>query len=399
MIATQTKAILLDAYRELQSKKLFWITLILSGIVVAAFACVDYNDIGVKVFWKQFDTPFLSTKVIAKIALYKNLFITLGVQIWLTYFAIILALVSTAPLFPDFLSSGAVDLYLARPLGRTRLLLTKYAVGLLFVALQVLIFCSASFLIIGVRTSFWVPDIFLAIPIVVLTYSYLWALCTAFGVITRSTIASLLMTLLVWFLTFGIHAGEVALLRQSISSQVTARFAREDVARLEGQIAIAATRPATTQPGNIEGAEQKIREKQLDEARTTAENTVDSFASWHRLIYAIYVLLPKTSETPDLLERWINDGFENTRRDARDRVRIEREEQEEQDREEDAETQRQNRRLGGLVPINFKLQAAIRQETRNVLHARSAPWLIGTSLLFEAATLALATWVFVKRDY
>ena len=30
---TQTMAIFLDAYRELNSRKLFWITLILSGVV------------------------------------------------------------------------------------------------------------------------------------------------------------------------------------------------------------------------------------------------------------------------------------------------------------------------------------------------------------------------------
>ncbi len=35
---TQTWGLLVDAYRELNSKKLFWVVLMLSGLVVLAFA-------------------------------------------------------------------------------------------------------------------------------------------------------------------------------------------------------------------------------------------------------------------------------------------------------------------------------------------------------------------------
>lgn len=42
----QTWAILFDAYRELNAKKLFWITLALSGLVVVAFAMVSLTPKG-----------------------------------------------------------------------------------------------------------------------------------------------------------------------------------------------------------------------------------------------------------------------------------------------------------------------------------------------------------------
>ncbi|NRA58263.1 MAG: hypothetical protein HRU13_09155, partial [Phycisphaerales bacterium] len=42
----QTLALMIDAYRELCAKKLFWITMILSTIVVAAFAMVGINETG-----------------------------------------------------------------------------------------------------------------------------------------------------------------------------------------------------------------------------------------------------------------------------------------------------------------------------------------------------------------
>ena len=36
----QTLALLIDAYRDLNSRKLFWITLIISGFVIIAFALI-----------------------------------------------------------------------------------------------------------------------------------------------------------------------------------------------------------------------------------------------------------------------------------------------------------------------------------------------------------------------
>ena len=44
---TQTWAVFLEAYRNLNSKKLFWTVLILSALVVVAFACVGINERGV----------------------------------------------------------------------------------------------------------------------------------------------------------------------------------------------------------------------------------------------------------------------------------------------------------------------------------------------------------------
>ena len=40
---TQTSAMFLDAYRDLHSKKLFWITLVLSLVIVLGFAVVGLS--------------------------------------------------------------------------------------------------------------------------------------------------------------------------------------------------------------------------------------------------------------------------------------------------------------------------------------------------------------------
>jgi len=53
--------------------------------------------------------------------------------------------------------------------------------------------------VLGIRGGVWEPGLFISIPIVVIFFSYLFAICVLLGLITKSTIASLLLTLLIWF--------------------------------------------------------------------------------------------------------------------------------------------------------------------------------------------------------
>jgi ABC-type transport system involved in multi-copper enzyme maturation permease subunit len=376
--ATQTLAMLKDAYRELNSKKLFWITMILSAVVVGAFGAVGFDEQGFSILWKSFRSPFLNTTVLPKAQLYKNLFVSLGVQSWLGFFAIILALVSTAPMFPDFLSGGAVDLYLARPLGRVRLFLTKYIVGLLFVGIQVAVFCLASFLVIGIRGGAWVPGIFLAVPVVVLMFSYLWCVCAFVGTITRSTIASLLLTMLAWVAVFGVHTTEALLLTFSVGSRVEMQELDRDVARFEGEIASLQARPATTKPKSIESVRLKTLEASLQKTRDERAKADDPFATWHTIAYIAKWPLPKTSETTALLERWLDRTFRGPR-----------------DRPEPDEDESKSRSFFQSPRVQRLTALEVDKEIRS----RSAAWVIGTSLMFEAAVLALTTWFFSRRDY
>src|SRR4029077_12078354 len=96
---------------------------------------------------------------------YKLMFNTLGVGIWLSWIATVLALISTAGIFPDMLTGGSIDLYLSKPISRLRLFFTKYLSALLFVGLQVGLFTLASFLVLGIRGGTWLWGLFLAIPI------------------------------------------------------------------------------------------------------------------------------------------------------------------------------------------------------------------------------------------
>ena len=336
----QTWVILLDAYRELNARRLFWITLVLSGLVVLVFALLGVSDAG-ELTIAGFEVP-LGIGMLEAEAMYKGLFVHFGIGFWLSWLAAILALVSTAGIFPEMISSGSVAMLMSKPIGRVRLFLTKYAGGLLFVTLQVSVFTLASFLVLGLRAGLWEPGLLLAIPLVVLFFSYLFCVCVLLGLITRSTIAALLLTLLVWFGFWAVHSVENTILQFRV-------HAEHEIARIEAGIEHGPPREVDARQSELEQAQREL----------------DNLALAHRIALGVATVVPKTGETIDLLRQAL---YETTTF------------QEQEDEHLDRWQQQQ-----------AALDEAIRQ--------RSAWWVIGSSLGFEAVVLVLAGWLFHRRDF
>lgn len=366
---TQTLAIFLDAYRELNARKLFWATLILSGLVVVLFSLLGINDRGLRVAVWDIELEALNTSVMSPELFYKSMFMSLGVGFWLSWIATILAVVSTASIFPDFVSGGAIDLSLSKPIGRLRLFLTKYVAGLLFVTLQVSVFSVAAFVLIGVKGGAWEPAIFLAIPIIVLFFSYLYCVCVLLGVVTRSTIAALMLTILFWFVIFLVHSAESTLLTFTVLNEKQAEALTFQSDRYEEQIQSL----QTEQPANDEEIKKKESEYQrLKDRMSSNKKTIGYLNTAHSISFAIKTLLPKTNETVGLLNRWLIDLAELP-------------EVEQKETPEDPFS-------GGRVP-------GIEREIEEILRKRSIYWVGGTSILFEMIVLSLAAWLFVRRDF
>ena len=75
------------------------------------------------------------------------------------------------------MTAGSIDLFVQKLICLVGLFFTEYLAGLLFAALQVTIFTAACFLVIGPRGPVWEPGLFLAVPIVVCFFSYLFSVC------------------------------------------------------------------------------------------------------------------------------------------------------------------------------------------------------------------------------
>ena len=392
LIASQTWALTIDAYRQVQSRKLFWITLILSTLVAASFATVGINANGLKVLWfDEFGGEVFNSNLISPAAFYKLIFLNFGVGIWLAWAAIILALVSTAGMIPELISDGSIDLYLSKPLGRVRLLLTKYVLGLTFVALQTVCFCVAAFLVIGIRGGVWEPGLFWAVPLVTLLYSFLFSIAALVGLLTGSTVAAILVTLLVWMLViFSVDAADQGILGavqlQEVrrdSAQQSVDFNQQLMKRYESltpEQRAANTGFQTAQAG-LEKAEAEL---------AAAESSLSSWEKAHWWVMAIKAPLPKTSETMAVLQRRLIDSAE---------LESWRDEVSNMQSENAAESARRRNRDEEEARRRAEQESLAAQSTENRYLNRSAWWSIGTSLGFEAALLAIACWVFTRRDF
>jgi hypothetical protein len=389
---TQTAALFLDAYRELNAKRMFWIVLALSLLVVAAFATVGINARGVTVLWYEFPSLF-NTHFIPVPTFYKILFATLGVAYWLNWVGVILALVSTAAIYPDFIAGGSVDLYLSKPISRLRLFLTKYATGLLFVTLQVLLFTVACFFLIGFRAGVWDVRLFTAVPVVVLAFSYLFCACALIGVVTRSTVAALLLTVLFWLLIFGVETSERMIFMATTAGRIETDAYRAQFASLDRQEKTLRDRVAagdTAAAPEIDAVKQ--RRSTLEEKKRASDPRRQNVAIAHRLLYAAKTVLPKKGETNLLLQRWLN--IDTTDLDE-ERLEI---------RERRQAARRGNATGGWLsgfkdrTEVSFDDPDVIRELTATI-QSRPASWVVGTSLAFEAAVLGLTAWIFCRRDY
>jgi len=421
----QSIGLLIDGYRELNARRLFWVTMVLNGIVVGVFGAVGVNERGFTVFGKTILSPVLNTSVIDAQQLYKFIFANFGINIWLTWVAMILALLSTAGTFPDLMSGGSIELYISKPIGRLRLFLTRYMTGMMFVALQVVVFCAASFVVIGLRGGVWEAGIFLAVPLVMLVFSYLFGICVLMGVWTRSSTAALLLTAAAWFGTFMIHNAEFTTLQMSMAGEVRLdriEQLKTEITLTQQQLdaALAATQPAgksgaTTAPAPIPAESQmqaparssallalpawarvlysannhpsasalQMRLRVLDsslEAEQAPMQQQLNWAYWHKIVYRVYWLLPKTGDTDDLIQRWLAVAA----RLPRPR------------NETLADSPMPGRNRSFATRGDFWLA---NDRATEELAQRSGGWVIGTSLLFEAVVLSLAAWSFCRRDY
>lgn len=405
---TQTIALLVDAYRELNARKMFWISLIISGLVMGAFALLGVSDKGMTILAWELPVP-------APQFWYKWVFSTLVVSWWVSLFAMVLALISTASIFPDLLAGGSVDLYLSKPISRLRLFLTKYLGGLLFVVLQTAVFAGAAYVVFGVRAGQWRASLFLIIPLATLLFSYLFAVCVLIGVLTRSTIAAILVTCLFWLLCFAANKTEQVLfaLRAVTVSQAEA-FERQAKAADAEIVAIQQDRSFV----NAFGIREARARKRRDELRKTAQESAESAEKMrtpYRIVRAIATVIPKTGETVDLLDRKLfsdedlaelredltDDSADNPfapdgGRSRRAKAAAEREAAAATSPADAAAiTAEANRESEQRRAANLEAQ----EKADRLARSRSIPWIIGTSVGFEVVVLSLAAWVFCRRDY
>ncbi|HEX9793192.1 MAG TPA: ABC transporter permease [Planctomycetota bacterium] len=114
------------------------------------------------------------------------------------FVGLLIVLSTSASFIPAMLQKGALDLMLARPVSRTRLLLYKYAGSVSFVAVLAVLLFSGCSLGLAVSTGFFNPWFLACALTLVAVFAILYAVAVPLGVLTRSGNMATLGALGVW---------------------------------------------------------------------------------------------------------------------------------------------------------------------------------------------------------
>jgi ABC-type transport system involved in multi-copper enzyme maturation permease subunit len=291
---TQALAILSDSLRELRSRSLFWVSLGISAVVaIALFGLISFNEEGWRVLWfATNESEFMREGAPGASKLMSWMFSGVFVFWWLSWGAIILAVVSTSSILPEFLAGGSIDITLAKPISRVRLFLLKVLGALLFVAVQTTISVLLAYVLLGVKVDLWLHMALLAIPLIVVQFFYLYAVSALVAVVTRSTVACLLVTVVFWVL--------VSLLQFSSNQMDSmAAQARSMLAQLQEQI-----------DDIRKAAEDENRDlRPMDLGRISTyelrmepyQQQIGWFEPWQRPLKLVETAVPKTGDVQKII--------------------------------------------------------------------------------------------------
>lgn len=340
----QLGALLWDSYRMLRARILFWVVLAISGLVALIFASIGIHETGYSVlfgFW-EVESEMINTSSGYAELFYLVVFTNVVVKWWLGWLALALALISCCSIFPEFLAPGSVDVAVSKPMSRVKLFAAKYLGSLLFVLLQVGLFCGVVFLALGLRVGQWNVSIFWAVPLLVFAFSLIYCVGVLVSVWTRSTLLSLLSMVVLWGLSLMVQWTEETL--YSLSYTVEARGVQIDYStgeEIEGEPGV----------GNGE---------------------VDSLKKAHQVTKSIAWILPKSREVTLLINHKIKTGSGDES-------------------------------LAGMSLLAFmdeSLMSRVKGKPNQEGASRHSLWyVLGSSALFELVVLSLACWKFCRKDY
>jgi ABC-type transport system involved in multi-copper enzyme maturation permease subunit len=184
-----------DVMREAAARWTLVAYFFLSTIFIIIFAFAINLDIvdgalaGAKLFGQQVDMD-KETISIEKLVLGFET----GFSGFLYLLCTFLAIFATAHLVPRMQEKGTIDLYLSRPVGRVKLLLSRYVAGLLLAASNVLYLMISVWAIVAWKTGVMNARFLFAGLIIMLVIATLLAFAFLVGVITSSTAVSIMTT-------------------------------------------------------------------------------------------------------------------------------------------------------------------------------------------------------------
>jgi ABC-2 type transport system permease protein len=184
-----------DVMREAAARWTLIAYFLLSTMFILIFASavnleiVDGALAGAKLFGKEVAMPDHQISIERLVLGFESTFSAI-----LYFLCTFLAIFATAHLVPRMQEKGTIDLYLSRPVWRTKLILSRYLAGLLLAGTNVVYLIGSIWAIVMWKTHVVHPRFFLAGAVILFVIATLLAFAFLVGVITSSTAVSIMMT-------------------------------------------------------------------------------------------------------------------------------------------------------------------------------------------------------------
>lgn len=152
-----------------------------------------------------------------------------------SWVAMLLGIVITSFFIPNMLRKGTIDLLLVKPINRWLLLTYKYLGGLIFIFFTTGYAIGGVWLTLGLRSGLWANGTLILILTLTFFFAILYAVSAFVAVITRSVVASILLTVAAWFvfMVIGLLYTGVDLAERMEEQELKMRDVRGHAARPE----------------------------------------------------------------------------------------------------------------------------------------------------------------------
>ena len=350
--------LLLESYRGLRSETIFWVTVGLSVVVATLFLSIGFNEKEISFLFGatniESDFSGSGTRLVQEVV-YIMIFTNLIAGGWLTFIAIILALISCASIFPDTMKEGPAGMLMTKVPSRLQVFLAKLTGSLFFVFIQVGLFVVIVFVAFRWRIGVWNFSVFWYVPAVLLVFLNLYSFMVLLGVMTRSVMTSIMLTMLVWGISAGI---DWAISYQEAAYQTSQSFEFGEPPISEGA---ASEVGAPTEEGMRE--EGKLKRSKMNESE--GDRQILSQIETLRIIHSFF---PKNSPIMASAEKkLVLDGVLASAG-------------------------------GGAVLKDLKNEGEFEDAMNKLTPNDSIFYSIGTSCIFSFVMLSIAGWFFCQKD-
>jgi ABC-type transport system involved in multi-copper enzyme maturation permease subunit len=281
------KALALDAVYQVLDNKVFRVLMILVLIPILVTFLIGFREDGISILfgawhwtYQEIIESFGNTAPRGDFD-YQGRTVSALVSIFVDFFGgtlgIVLAIAATAFFVPRMLEKGSADVLFHKPINRFALYLSRYFAGLIFIALVAAFAVTGMYLGLIVVSGYNDPGILWAAVTLTYTFGLIHCVSMLIGVMTRSTVASILVTLIFFMGNGCVHKLWIT------KEQTKAYEAQEKLAKLQED--------ANLPPE--EAAAKAALEEDEDEPLSSSHMLLRLFVN---TLDALHFVLPKTSD-------------------------------------------------------------------------------------------------------